>query len=46
MPEIKENKNLRVSPNIVEAEAAVLGCILINSESMSTINPLIYLETL
>ena len=35
MPEIKENKNLRVSPNIVEAEAAVLGCILINSESMS-----------
>ena len=35
MPEIKENKSLRVSPNIVEAEAAVLGCILINSESMS-----------
>ncbi len=35
MSENTKNKDIRISPSIIEAEAAVLGCILINPEAMA-----------
>tara|TARA_B100000579_G_C22840734_1_gene861321 strand:+ start:1063 stop:2421 length:1359 start_codon:yes stop_codon:yes gene_type:complete len=35
MPENTKNKDIRISPSIIEAEAAVLGCILINPDAMA-----------
>ena len=35
MPENLKNKDIRISPSIIEAEAAVLGCILINPDAMA-----------
>ena len=35
MPKNLKNKDIRISPSIIEAEAAVLGCILINPDAMA-----------